>query len=154
MDNNSILKTLIGEGKDDTINSVGILVFYRNKMLTTQRKSGTWSIPKGRIKEGEEPLLAISREVVEELGFALPKIPRKIKVIPKENGGKHHLYAVILDRMETIVLNDEHTQYHWEDFDKEKGITLPSNFDNNFCKIFLSLITGTEPCDSSFKPIK
>ena len=80
MDNNSILKTLIGEGKDDTINSVGILVFYRNKMLTTQRKSGTWSIPKGRIKEGEEPLLAISREVVEELGFALPKIPRKIKV--------------------------------------------------------------------------
>ena len=99
MDNNSILKTLIGEGKDDTINSVGILVFYRNKMLTTQRKSGTWSIPKGRIKEGEEPLLAISREVVEELGFALPKIPRKIKVIPKENGGKHHLYAVILDRM-------------------------------------------------------
>ena len=139
MDNNSILKTLIGEGKDDTINSVGILVFYRNKMLTTQRKSGTWSIPKGRIKEGEEPLLAISREVIEELGFALPKIPRKIKVIPKENGGKHHLYAVILDRMETIVLNHEHTQYHWEDFDKEKGITLPSNFDEDIRPILVGM---------------
>ena len=50
MDNDLILKTLIGEGKDDTIHSVGILVFFRNKMLTTQRKSGTWSIPKGRIK--------------------------------------------------------------------------------------------------------
>ncbi len=143
MNNDSILKALIGEGKDDTINSVGILVFFRNKMLSCQRKSGKWSVPKGRIKEGEEPLLAISREVIEELGFALPKIPRKIKVIQKENGGKHHLYAVVLDRMETIVLNHEHTQYHWEDVDKEKGITLPSNFDGDL-KPILSDMFGIQ----------
>ena len=41
--------------------------------------------------------------------------------------------------METIVLNDEHTQYHWEDFDKEKGISLPSNFDEDIKPILVGM---------------
>jgi len=136
----SILKKFMGEGKNDTINSVGILIFYRNTMLSTRRTSGQWSVPKGRIKENEEPVTAVQREVIEELGFQLPKIPRKIKVLRKENGGIFHVYAVILDRVETIHLNHEHEQFNWEEFDKEKGgFTLAPGFDPDLKPVVMSL---------------
>ena len=140
----TILKKFMGEGKDDTINSVGILIFYRNRMLSTRRTSGQWSVPKGRIKENEEPVTAVQREVIEELGFQLPKIPRKIKVFRKENGGIFHVYAVILDRMETIHLNHEHSQFHWEEFNKEKGgFTLAHGFDPDLLPAIMSIF-GTQ----------
>tara|TARA_B110001454_G_C12701476_1_gene426732 strand:- start:1362 stop:1907 length:546 start_codon:yes stop_codon:yes gene_type:complete len=135
-----ILKKFMNESKDDTMDSVGILIFYRNRMLTTQRTSGQWSIPKGRIKENEDPVSAVQREVIEELGFQLPKIPRKIKVFHKENGGIFHVYAVILDRMETIHLNHEHEQYHWEEYDKERGgIRLTQGFDPDILPVIMGI---------------
>tara|TARA_Y100001973_G_C5182982_1_gene326040 strand:- start:1238 stop:1798 length:561 start_codon:yes stop_codon:yes gene_type:complete len=124
-----ILKYFLDEGKDDTKDSVGILIFCKNRMLSTQRQSGEWSIPKGRMKINEKPVEAIQREVTEELGFQLPKIPRKISILQKENGGTFHLYAVVLDRVETIFLNDEHKNYHWEVYETNVGVTLAPNFD-------------------------
>ena len=43
------------------------------------------------------------------------------------------------DRIETIVLNHEHTQYSWENVDKEKGLTLPPNFDKDIKPILVGM---------------
>ncbi len=127
----TILKKMMNESKDDTMHSVGILVFFENKMLVAKRTSGQWSIPKGRIKQNEYPVDAIQREVIEELGFQLPKIPRKVKILDKENGGQFHLFAVVLDRPETIYLNHEHIDMDWVSFLSLKNITFPNNFEED-----------------------
>jgi 8-oxo-dGTP pyrophosphatase MutT (NUDIX family) len=127
----AILKQMMNESKDDTMHSVGILVFFKNQMLVAQRTSGKWSVPKGRIKQNEIPVEAIQREVTEELGFQLPKIPRKVKMFDKENGGKFHLFAVVLDRPETIYLNDEHQAMSWIQIKSNAEITLPQNFEED-----------------------
>jgi len=43
--------------------------FFRKK------DDGAWSLPKGLVAEGEEPLAAAQRELIEETGFALPPGP-------------------------------------------------------------------------------
>jgi len=55
--------------------------FWKNK------DAGSWTIPKGEITEGEEPLNAAIREFQEELGFA-PTGPFTELPTIKQKGGK------------------------------------------------------------------
>lgn len=49
-----------------------VLIGHPGGPLWRSRDDGAWSIPKGLIEVGEEPLEAALREFVEETGFAVP----------------------------------------------------------------------------------
>jgi len=80
--------------------SAGILV-YRMKDISLEfflvhpggpfwanKDSGSWSIPKGEYREGEDPLAAAKREFQEETGFDVPK-GNYIRLMPlKQPSGK------------------------------------------------------------------
>jgi predicted NUDIX family NTP pyrophosphohydrolase len=75
------------------VESAGLLLFRRNPELEVflvhpggplwaKKDRGAWSIPKGEIDEGEEPLAVARREMREETGFEidgvfLPLAPRR-----------------------------------------------------------------------------
>jgi predicted NUDIX family NTP pyrophosphohydrolase len=49
-----------------------VLLVHPGGPFWVNRDQGAWSIPKGEIETGEEPLEAARREFAEELGFASP----------------------------------------------------------------------------------
>jgi predicted NUDIX family NTP pyrophosphohydrolase len=49
-----------------------VLLVHPGGPLWARRDRGTWSIPKGEIEDGEEPLAAARREFAEELGSPAP----------------------------------------------------------------------------------
>lgn len=53
-----------------------------------RRDDGAWSIAKGLVAEGEDPLAAAKREFVEETGFALPSGPYLPLGSIRQKGGK------------------------------------------------------------------
>jgi predicted NUDIX family NTP pyrophosphohydrolase len=53
-----------------------------------KRDTGAWSIAKGAIDEGEDPLAAAQRELVEETGFVLPPGPYVPLGQVKQKAGK------------------------------------------------------------------
>jgi predicted NUDIX family NTP pyrophosphohydrolase len=55
---------------------------------------GVWSIPKGEIDEGEEPLGAARREFEEETGFRPEGIFRELTPVRQRNGKIVHAWAV------------------------------------------------------------
>jgi predicted NUDIX family NTP pyrophosphohydrolase len=49
-----------------------VLLVHPGGPFWVNRDAGAWSIPKGEIEAGEEPLAAARREYAEELGLAVP----------------------------------------------------------------------------------
>jgi predicted NUDIX family NTP pyrophosphohydrolase len=52
-----------------------VLLVHPGGPFWARKDAGAWSIPKGEIEDGEEPLAAARREFSEELGFAPPDAP-------------------------------------------------------------------------------
>lgn len=48
----------------------GIVINKKGQIAVVQNKEGSWTFPKGTIKEGEEPLQTAHREVYEEAGLS------------------------------------------------------------------------------------
>ncbi len=58
-----------------------------------RRDAGAWTIPKGEIEPGEEPLAAAKRELLEETGFSVegPFLP--LGAVKQKNGKTVHAWA-------------------------------------------------------------
>ncbi len=88
--------------------SAGLLLYRRRGELEVflvhpggpfwaRKDAGAWSIPKGEIGEGEEPLQAAQREFLEETGFSIGGKFRPLE-LRKQSGGKSvHAWAVEAD---------------------------------------------------------
>ncbi len=61
--------------------------YWRNK------DAGAWSIPKGEIDEGEEPLAAALRELAEETGFAASGPFAALTPLRQRSGKTIHAWA-------------------------------------------------------------
>jgi len=62
--------------------------------LWKNKDAGAWTIPKGELSPGEEPLLAAQREFEEELGFK-PQGPfMELTPIKQKSGKKVHAWAL------------------------------------------------------------
>jgi predicted NUDIX family NTP pyrophosphohydrolase len=53
-----------------------VLLVHPGGPLWAKRQDGAWSIPKGELEPGEDPLAAADREFAEELGAVAPAGPR------------------------------------------------------------------------------
>ncbi len=47
----------------------GVVLNPKGEVLVVQQRDGSWSLPKGHIKEGEDPKAAAIREIREETGI-------------------------------------------------------------------------------------
>jgi predicted NUDIX family NTP pyrophosphohydrolase len=85
--------------------SAGVLVYRRSARglefllahpggpVFRRRDAGAWTIPKGEIEPGEEPLAAAQRELLEETGFVLPGPFVPLGSVKQKNGKIVHAWA-------------------------------------------------------------
>jgi predicted NUDIX family NTP pyrophosphohydrolase len=62
-----------------------------------KKDAGAWSIPKGELEEGENPLEAAKREFTEETGFAVDGEFRQLDPLKQRSGKIVHAWAVEAD---------------------------------------------------------
>jgi predicted NUDIX family NTP pyrophosphohydrolase len=86
--------------------SAGILLYRRNAASTevflvhpggpfwARKDDGAWSIPKGEIEPGEEPLARAQREFAEETGFAVAGEFRALAPVRQAGGKIVYAWAV------------------------------------------------------------
>ena len=63
----------------------------------TKKDAGAWSIPKGEIGAGEEPLQAAQREFLEETGFPIGGEFRPLELLKQSGGKSVYAWAVEAD---------------------------------------------------------
>ena len=88
--------------------TAGILLYRRHGELEiflvhpggpfwAKKDAGAWSLPKGEIGQGEDPLQAAKREFTEETGFSIDGEFRRLNPV-KQSGGKIvHAWAIEAD---------------------------------------------------------
>ena len=87
---------------------IELLVVHPGGPFYAKKDAGAWSIPKGLVEPGEDTLVAARREVVEELGIALPEPPFvALGEVRLRSGKRVHAWAARADfDPTTIVSND------------------------------------------------
>jgi len=89
-----------------------VLLVHPGGPFWAKKDEGAWSIPKGEINEGEDPLAAAKREVLEELGTApdgdfIPLAP------VRQPGGKVvHAWAIEAD-IDPAAITSNTFQLEW-----------------------------------------
>lgn len=56
----------------------GVVINRRGEILVVSQHGTSWSLPKGHIEEGEDPLAAALREIHEETGVTQLKLVREL----------------------------------------------------------------------------
>jgi predicted NUDIX family NTP pyrophosphohydrolase len=74
-----------------------VLLVHPGGPLWAKKDEGAWSIPKGEIESGEDPLLAARREFEEELGSPIAGEFVKLLTIRQAGGKLVHSWAVEAD---------------------------------------------------------
>lgn len=106
---------------------LGLLVNNKGEVLITKRceaedpdNLNKWEIPGGGIEFGEDPLVALKREMKEELGVEIQIItllPQVKSTFWNDNGKKMQgilfCYLCKIVGKEKIVLNSESSAYQW-----------------------------------------
>ena len=89
-------------------NSAGLLLFRRRGELEVflvhpggpfwaKKDAGSWSLPKGEIGEGEDPLESAKREFTEETGFTVDGEFRRLDPVKQSGGKMVHAWAIEAD---------------------------------------------------------
>ena len=113
------LKDLLFEGHNDTEDTAGVWINYDNRCMLCLREDGRWSIPKGHIQIGEEPVDGALRELVEETQIMLNGTPELVKKVKKSNGdGYFHIFKFESDKKFIPRLDIEHTKWGYFSYDK------------------------------------
>ena len=113
------LKDLLFEGHNDTEDTAGVWINYDNRCMLCLREDGRWSIPKGHIQIGEEPVDGALRELVEETQIMLNGTPELVEKVKKNNGdGYFHIFRFETDKKFIPRLDIEHTKWGYFSYDK------------------------------------
>jgi predicted NUDIX family NTP pyrophosphohydrolase len=81
--------------------------FWRNK------DDGAWSIPKGEVDDGEEPLAAARREFAEELGTLPGDGPFVQLPAVKQKGGKTVLAWAVAGDLDAAAIQSDTFEMEW-----------------------------------------
>jgi ADP-ribose pyrophosphatase YjhB (NUDIX family) len=113
------LRDLLYEGFNDTEDTAGVWISYDNRCMLCLREDGRWSIPKGHIQIGEEPIDGALRELVEETQIMLNGTPELVEKVKKNNGdGYFHIFRFETDKKFIPRLDIEHTKWGYFSYDK------------------------------------
>lgn len=77
--------------------SLEVFLVHPGGPFWSRKDEGAWSIPKGEIEEGEDPLAAARREVEEETGFAVQGQALALRPLRQAGGKVVHAWAVEQD---------------------------------------------------------
>jgi predicted NUDIX family NTP pyrophosphohydrolase len=77
------------------------------------KDAGAWTIPKGLVEHGENPLATAKREFVEETGFALPSGPFVELGAIEQKGGKRVLAWAVLGDVDPATLRSNTFELEW-----------------------------------------
>jgi len=112
------LRDLLYEGFNDTEDTAGVWISYDNRCMLCLREDGRWSIPKGHIQIGEEPIDGALRELVEETQIMLNGTPELVEKVKKNNGdGYFHIFRFETDKKFIPRLDIEHTKWGYFSYD-------------------------------------
>jgi 8-oxo-dGTP pyrophosphatase MutT (NUDIX family) len=114
----------------DRISQINCIVFKPEggsyKFLILKRaedRGGFWQPITGGVKEGEEQISAVKRELMEETGVTKYRQLINLKYsfcfsLPHLGNLTENVYAVEVHPETEIVLSHEHTEYRWLDFEE------------------------------------
>ncbi|MCI5053177.1 MAG: GNAT family N-acetyltransferase [Simkaniaceae bacterium] len=87
---------------------------------------GTWGVPAGKFEEGECPLEAANRELLEETGIEnLKLLPLKpLYIRGPEIDFTFHRFRTSLQTFPKVTLSQEHTGYRWVSYSEAKKLPL------------------------------
>lgn len=137
-----------GEEKDIsenlTKNALAIIFNKHMEVLLLQRSSyqEQWMPEKialvgGGVEEGEEPVEAVQREIMEETGLEIDKFIEKFVLQRNEDSVEHIFIAKYNGENGDVQLNEEHQDFGWYDIeDIEELDTVPNLMD--YVKIALT----------------
>lgn len=104
--------------------SVGCIIENDGKIVLLMKgwgKSGIrrWSIPGGKLKQGENPEEALIREIREETGIELSNFEKvkvfNVRLLLPDNRRDfvYHLFKANIGKDIKVKLSDEHEDYKW-----------------------------------------
>ena len=76
---------------------VEIFLVHPGGPFWAKKDAGTWSLPKGEIGEGEDPLQAARREFTEETGFPISGEFQPLEPLKQLGGKVVHVWAIEAD---------------------------------------------------------
>ena len=74
-----------------------ILLVHPGGPFWAKKDVGAWSLPKGEIGDGEDPLQAAKREFTEETGFSIDGDFRPLAPVKQSGGKSVHAWAIEAD---------------------------------------------------------
>lgn len=114
----------------DRVSQINCIVFRPEensyKFLILKRsedRGGFWQPITGGVKEGEDQIGALKRELMEEIGVIEYRQIINLKYsfsfsLPRYGNLTENVYAVEVHPNIEIVLSHEHTEYRWLDFEE------------------------------------
>lgn len=90
-----------------------VLLAHPGGPLWSRRDDGWWSVPKGELGPGEDPLVAAEREFEEELGLAPPTGPRAPLGEIVQAGGKHVVAFAVRGDVDPAAIAPGTTEIEW-----------------------------------------
>ncbi|HEY7217370.1 MAG TPA: NUDIX domain-containing protein [Candidatus Binatia bacterium] len=78
-------------------NGVEVFLVHPGGPFWAKKDAGAWSLPKGEIGEGEDPLEAAKREFAEETGFSIDGEFRPFEPVKQSGGKVVHAWAIESD---------------------------------------------------------
>jgi predicted NUDIX family NTP pyrophosphohydrolase len=91
-----------------------VFIVHNGGPYWAKKDDGVWSLPKGEINQGEDPLAAAQREFNEETGFAVPQGPYyDLGEVSYPKGGKTVQAWAVEGDLKADDLKSNHFQLEW-----------------------------------------
>jgi 8-oxo-dGTP pyrophosphatase MutT (NUDIX family) len=87
---------------------------YLFLLRNQKRHAGSWGLVGGKLEDNETPVIALQREINEEIGnIDIKKIIPLEKFTSENNTFVYHTFLLTVDKEFIPVLNKEHKVYAW-----------------------------------------
>lgn len=135
----------------DRVSQINCIVFKPEgidyKFLVLKRredKGGFWQSVTGGVKEGENEIIALKRELKEETGISEYRKLINLRYsysfsLPHLGELMENVYAVEVSPHIEIILSPEHTEYRWVDFEEALSLIKYETNKEGFRKIWKML---------------
>ena len=127
--------------KTCTNKASSVAIFNPQSRLLLVRRSSTaewmplhYCFPGGHAEKDENSIDAAEREVYEETGIELNKSNIKLIETQINNGYVNSIFVSNVDNSK-VLLNDEHDEYIWADYDDCKDLNLVPKLSNFIKKL-------------------